>query len=120
VRRILIADDEETNQRLLKAILRATGYETLWAYDGAECIKIAMEYQPDLIIMDIQIPQVDRITASKILQSELSTMNIHIKALTSYAVRGDRKKFLSIGFRDYIAKPICIDKFLVPGGSHCS
>jgi CheY-like chemotaxis protein len=70
--------------------------------------------------MDIQIPQVDRITASKILQSEPSTMNIPIKALTSYAMGGDREKFLSIGFRDYIAKPISIDKFLVLCGSHCS
>ncbi len=120
MRRILIVDDEETNQRLFKAILRATGYETLRAYDGAECIKIAIEYLPDLIIMDIQIPQVDRITASKILQSEPSTMNIPIKALTSYAMKGDREKFLSIGFKDYIAKPISVPEFTELISSHCS
>ena len=120
MRRILIVDDEETNQRLLKAILEAKGYETLQAYNGAECIKIAREYQPDLIFMDIQIPEVDGIMASKILQSEPSTLNIPIIALTSYAMKGDREKFLSLGFRDYVAKPISINAFLALVVSHCS
>lgn len=120
LRRILIVDDEETNQRLLKAILEAKGYETLQAYDGTEGIKLAMESQPDLILMDIQIPEIDGIEAFKILQSEPSTMNIPIIALTSYAMSGDREKFLSIGFRDYLAKPISINELLVLLDSYCS
>ncbi len=117
---ILIIDDEETNQRLLKAILEAKGYETLQAYDGAEGMKIARESLPDLILMDIQIPQVDGITAFKILQSESSTMKIPIIALTSCAMGGDREKFLSLGFRDYIAKPISIHGLLALVDSSCS
>ena len=120
LRRILIVDDEETNQRLLKAILKAKGYETLQAYDGAEGIKTAMESQPDLILMDIQIPEIDGIKALKLFQSEPSTMNIPIIALTSYAMNGDREKFLSIGFRDYLAKPISINELLVLLDSYCS
>jgi len=120
VRRILIVDDEETNQRLLKTILEAKGYETLQAYDGAEGMKIARESLPDLILMDIQIPQVDGITAFKILQSESSTMKIPIIALTSCAMGGDREKFLSLGFRDYIAKPISIHGLLALVDSSCT
>ena len=120
MRSILIVDDEETNQRLLKAILEAKGYETLQAYDGAEGLKFAKESQPDLILMDIQIPEIDGIKAFKLLQSEPSTMNIPIIALTSYAMNGDREKFLSIGFRDYLAKPISINELLVLLDSYCS
>jgi two-component system cell cycle response regulator DivK len=113
VRRILIVDDEDTNQRLLKAILKPKGYETLEAYDGAEGIKLARESQPDLILMDIQIPEIDGIEAFKILQAEPSTMNIPVIALTSYAMSGDREKFLSLGFRDYVAKAISRNELLV-------
>jgi CheY-like chemotaxis protein len=70
--------------------------------------------------MDIQIPQVDGITAFKILQSESSTMKIPIIALTSCAMGGDREKFLSLGFRDYIAKPISIHGLLALVDSSCS
>ena len=120
MRRILIVDDEETNQRLLKAILKAKGYKTLQAYDGAEGIKVARESQPDLILMDIQIPEIDGLEAFKILQSEPLTMNIPIIALTSYAMSGDREKFLSLGFRDYVAKPISINELLGLVDAYCS
>jgi len=71
-----------------------------------------MESQPDLILMDIQIPEIDGIEAFKILHSEPSTMNIPIIALTSYAMSGDREKFLIDGFRDYLAKPVSINELL--------
>ncbi len=119
MKRILIVDDEETNQRLLKALLKAKGYETLEAYDGAEGVKIAREYRPDLILMDIQVPEVDGMEAFEILQSDPLTMNIPVIALTSYAMSGDREKFMSIGFRDYIAKPIAINDFLAVVDYHC-
>jgi two-component system, cell cycle response regulator DivK len=120
VRRILIVDDEETNQRLLKAILEAKGYVTLQAFDGAEGVQFAKETKPDLILMDIQVPEINGIEAFKILQSDPLTMNIPVLALTSYAMRGDREKFLSIGFRDYIAKPVSINDFLELVEYYCS
>ena len=118
--RILIIDDEETNQRLLKAILEAKGYVTLQALDGAEGVQFARKSQPNLILMDIQIPEIDGIEAFKILQSDPLTMNIPVIALTSYAMRGDREKFLLIGFRDYIAKPISINSLLTLVDFYCS
>jgi two-component system cell cycle response regulator DivK len=120
MRRILIIDDEGTNQRLFKAILEAKGYETYQAYNGAEGVKIARESMPDLILMDIQIPKIDGIAAFKILQSEPLTMNIPVIALTSYAMSGDKEKFLSLGFRAYLAKPISIPEFLQLVNSSCS
>ena len=111
MRRILIVDDEETNQRLFKAILEAKGYEIYQAYDGVKGVKIAKESQPDLILMDIQVPEIDGMEAFKILQSDPLTLNIPVIALTSYAMKGDREKFLSLGFMDYIAKPISINEF---------
>jgi CheY-like chemotaxis protein len=85
VRRILIADDE---------------------------VKIVKGYRPDLILMDVQVPEIDGIEAFEILQTDPMTMNIPVIALTSYAMRGDREKLLSIGVRDHIAKPISINDFL--------
>lgn len=120
MRRILIADDDETNQRLFKAILEANGYETLQAYDGAKCIEIAKEAQPDIILMDIQMPKIDGTEAFKILQTESLTRNIPVIALTSYAMTDDREKFLSNGFSDYIAKPISIDELLVLVNFYCT
>lgn len=79
------------------------------AYDGAKCIEIAKEAQPDIILMDIQMPKIDGTEAFKILQAEPLTRNIPVIALTSYAMTDDREKFLSNGFSDYIAKPISID-----------
>jgi two-component system, cell cycle response regulator DivK len=120
MRSILIVDDEETNQRLFKAILEAKGYEALQAYDGTDGIEIAKESQPDLILMDIQIREICGIEAFKILQSEPLTRNIPVIALTSYAMSDDREKFLSIGFRDYIAKPVSIHDFLNLVNFYCS
>ena len=118
--RILIVDDEGSNQRLFKALLEAKGYETLQAYNGPEAEKIAKESAPDLILMDIQVPQIDGMAAFKILQSDPLTMNIPVIALTSYAMSGDREKFLSFGFREYIAKPISIREFMEVVNSYCS
>ena len=119
MRRILIVDDEETNQRLFKAILEERGYEILQAYNGNDGIEIAKESQPDLILMDIQIPEIDGIEAFKILKSTQLTVNIPVIALTSYAMNADREKFLLIGFRDYIAKPISINEFARLVDSYC-
>jgi two-component system, cell cycle response regulator DivK len=120
VRRILIVDDDETNQRLFKAILEANGYEILQAYDGANCIEIAKEAQPDIILMDIQMPKIDGAEAFKRLQAEPLTRDIPVIALTSYAMTDDREKFLLIGFRDYIAKPVPIDDLLCLVNSYCT
>ncbi len=110
--KILIVDDNEKNRKLLKVILLENGYETIDAENGRKGIEMAKENIPDLILMDIQMPVMDGIQAVKILRSDETTKLIPIIALTSYAMKGDREKFLDKGFDAYIPKPIDIDRFI--------
>lgn len=103
---ILIVEDNENNRSLLKDILVFHGYEIVVASDGMEGVALARERMPDLILMDIQMPGLDGMTAAGILKGDPATSRLKIIALTSFAMRGDREKFLSAGFNGYLAKPI--------------
>src|SRR5574337_1151174 len=109
---ILIAEDNEKNLKLFKLILDANGYRTLVARDGEEAVRIAAEQLPDLILMDIQMPKVDGITALEANRADVRTRGIPAIALTSYAMKGDRERMLAAEFIDYISKPIEKDKFI--------
>lgn len=110
--KILIVDDNENNKKLLSFILKKAGHETIEAKDGEEGVRLAKENLPALIFMDIQMPVMDGVAAMKLLRSELSTSKIPVIALTSYAMRGDNKKFIEEGFDNYIAKPIKVKEVL--------
>lgn len=111
--KILIVDDDEKNRKLLRVVLQKSGYETIEAEDGEEGVKLAKENIPSLIIMDIQMPVMDGITATKILKSGQSTAKIPVIALTAYAMRGDRERIISeAGCDDYVFKPIELKSFL--------
>jgi two-component system cell cycle response regulator DivK len=110
--KILIVEDNEKNLKLFRSLLNSQGYETIEARDGEEGIRLAKDQKPDLILMDIQIPVIDGVTATRILKENPETKDIPVIALTSYAMKGDRERFLSEGFVEYIAKPIKVDKFL--------
>ena len=110
--KILIVDDNEKNRKLVRFVLRNSGYETLEAEDGEQSIKLAKETVPDLILMDIQMPVIDGIEAFRILRSEPATKDIPVIALTSYAMSGDRDKLLRAGFKGYISKPINVNEFV--------
>lgn len=109
--RILIADDHEQNRKMIRIILQKTGYEAVEAANGEEALRLARETLPALILMDIQMPLVDGVQAMKILKAEPVTAAILIVALTSYAMRGDRERFLAAGFDGYLSKPIDIKEF---------
>jgi len=104
--KILIVEDNEKNRTLVKDVLEYHGYEIIEARDGKEGIKMAKEHKPDLILMDIQMPVMDGITAGRILKNDPETKDIKIIALASFAMKGDKEKILKAGFDDYIAKPI--------------
>lgn len=110
--KILIVDDSEKNLKLFKLIIASMGYETITAGNGEEGIKKAKEQSPDLVLMDIQMPVMDGVSAVNVLSADESTKNIPIIALTSYAMKGDRERFLQHGFTDYISKPIDTDNFM--------
>ncbi|MDO8281818.1 MAG: response regulator [Thermodesulfovibrionia bacterium] len=112
MKKILIVDDNEKNRKLLKVIIESHGYETVEADNGKEGVRLARESKPLLILMDIQMPVMDGIEAAKILKSEAETAGIPVIAVTSYAMKGDREKFLATGINDYIAKPIDVNEVI--------
>ena len=112
MKKILIVEDNENNIMLFKIIIESLGYETLSARNGEEGVRMAKEQTPDLILMDIQMPVMDGISAMKALGSDERTKHIPVIALTSYAMMGDKERLLKDGFTDYISKPISNEGFV--------
>lgn len=108
---ILVAEDNEINIRFFQILLEKAGYDVLIATNGKEAVN-ASEKLPDLILMDIQMPVMDGITAMKIIKSNERTKDIPIIAVTSFAMVGDKERLLSLGFDDYISKPVDINALL--------
>jgi two-component system, cell cycle response regulator DivK len=108
---ILIVDDTEMNVRLARDVLRFAGFRTLEAGTGGEGISLAAEHHPDLILMDIRLPDMDGVTARHHLKDHPGTASIPVVALTSFAMKGDRDRFLAEGFDGYLEKPISVKEF---------
>jgi two-component system cell cycle response regulator DivK len=105
---VLIVDDNEKNLRLARDVLRAAGFRTLETASGGEAIAVAIEQLPDVILMDIRLPDIDGTEAARRLKNEPRTAGIPIVALTSLAMKGDREWFLASGFDGYLEKPISV------------
>lgn len=111
-KRILYVEDNFQNKRLVRKVLAARGYTVLEADDGQTGIDIAVAEMPDLILMDINIPGIDGIEATRIIKSYEQTTHIPIIALTANAMRGDRERFLAAGCDNYLPKPISTSDLL--------
>jgi two-component system, cell cycle response regulator DivK len=111
--KILVVEDNEKNRSLIKDVLEYYGYEVLEAEDGEAGVRMAREHRPALILMDIQMPVLDGISAAKIIKNGPETGEIKMIALTSFAMKGDKERFIKAGFDDYLAKPI--DTRMLPG-----
>lgn len=109
---ILVVEDEPRNLKLVRDLLHAAGYRTLEATDGKYAIELAKAHRPDLILMDISMPVMDGLEATKALRADAETKNTHIIALTSHAMKGDEEKILAAGCDGYLTKPIDIREFL--------
>ncbi len=110
--KVLIIDDNALNRKLFGFLLKKAGYDVFEAEDGKQGVERAKEIIPDLILMDIQMPDMDGIAALKAIREAEAAGKIPVIAVTSYAMKGDRERFLSEGFVDYISKPIDNDAFL--------
>jgi two-component system cell cycle response regulator DivK len=117
--RILVVEDNEKNMKLFRDILVATGYRTLEATTGGEAIDLTMEYQPDLVLMDIQLPDIDGVQALQRLRADDRTSAIPVLALTAQAMLGDRERFLEAGFDGYLSKPVNVRELLGTVRQHC-
>ena len=103
---ILIVEDSVLNRKLVETVLRPQGYRLLLAVDGEEAIEIATREQPDLILMDMQLPKVSGYDATQTLKSQPETAHIPIVALTAHAMADERERALAVGCDGYITKPI--------------
>jgi two-component system, cell cycle response regulator DivK len=104
--KILIVEDNENNRSLFRDILSFHGHEVSVASDGQEGVALARALMPDLILMDIQMPGMDGMSAGCILKRDPATRGLKVIALTSFAMQGDEEKFLAAGFDGYLSKPI--------------
>jgi two-component system cell cycle response regulator DivK len=109
---ILIIEDNEKNRKLVRDVLQVKGYTTIESETAEEGIKLALDKSPALILMDIQLPGIDGITALKQLRADPKTKDIPVIAITASAMTHNRKTMLAEGFDGYQTKPIGLKDFL--------
>jgi two-component system cell cycle response regulator DivK len=117
---VLIVDDNERNMRLARDVLRLAGFRTLEASSGGEGVSLAVRHAPDVILMDIRLPDMDGTEAARRLKDDARTARLPIVALTSLAMKGDREWFLDAGFDGYLEKPISVREFAEQVRSYCA
>jgi CheY-like chemotaxis protein len=110
--RILYIEDNPQNMRLVRKMLTVGGYDMLEANDGYTGVVLALKEKPDLILMDINLPDIDGVEATKRIRQSTETAKIPIVALTANAMHGDREMFLSAGCDGYLAKPVTRNELL--------
>ncbi|MCP5080800.1 MAG: response regulator [Alphaproteobacteria bacterium] len=109
---VLIVEDNELNMKLFHDLLEAHGYATLQTYDGLAALDMAREHHPDLILMDIQLPEVSGLEVTKWLKEDEGLREIPVIAVTAFAMKGDEEKIREGGCEAYISKPISVSHFL--------
>ena len=111
-KKILIVEDNELNMKLFSDLLEAHGYETRETREGLKAISIAKTFQPDLILMDIQLPEVSGLEVTKWIKDEQTLADVPVVAVTAFAMKGDEKRIRDGGCAAYISKPITVSSFL--------
>jgi two-component system cell cycle response regulator DivK len=109
---VLVVEDNDLNMKLFHDVLEAGGYKVLQATDGMEGWRMAREYRPDLILMDIQLPDVSGLEVTEWLKDDETLRSIPVIAITAFAMAGDKVKILEGGCDAYLVKPISIPDFL--------
>jgi two-component system cell cycle response regulator DivK len=117
--KILLVEDNEKNMKLFRDVLRAAGYETLEATTGGQALKLAVEHDPDLVLLDVGLPDIDGVAVLGRLRTEDRTAAIPVLALTAQAMTGDRERFLAAGFDGYVSKPVNIVALVETVREHC-
>ncbi len=109
---VLVVEDNELNMKLFHDLLEAHGYNILQTRDGMDALRIAREHKPDLILMDIQLPEVSGLEVTKWIKEDENLKSIPVIAVTAFAMKGDEEKIRDGGCEAYIAKPISVTNFL--------
>jgi two-component system cell cycle response regulator DivK len=111
-KKVLIVEDNDLNMKLFNDLLEAHGYFTLQTKDGVEALRMARQHRPDLILMDIQLPEVSGLEVTKWLKEDDDLRGIPVIAVTAFAMKGDEEKIRDGGCEAYIAKPISVASFM--------
>lgn len=109
---VMIVEDNELNLKLFRDLLEAHGYATLHTSDGFQVLDLARRNRPDLILMDIQLPEVSGIEITGWMKADADLKTIPIIAVTAFAMRGDEEKIRACGCDDYLSKPIAVHNFI--------
>ena len=109
---VMVVEDNDLNMKLFHDLLEAHGYNILQTKDGMEALRLAREHRPDLILMDIQLPEVSGLEVTKWIKEDDSLKSIPVVAVTAFAMKGDEEKIREGGCEAYIAKPISVTNFL--------
>jgi len=112
VRTVMIVEDNELNMKLFHDLLDAHGYRTLQTRSGLDALELARQHRPNLILMDIQLPEVSGLEVTKWLKDDEELREIPVIAVTAFAMKGDEERIKQGGCEDYISKPISISTFL--------
>jgi two-component system cell cycle response regulator DivK len=117
---VLVVEDNELTMKLFRDVLQAAGFRTLEATTGARAVELAVEHTPDLVLMDVQLPDVEGVEALRRLRANDRTASTPVLAVTAQAMRGSRERFLDAGFDGYIAKPVDIVELIATVREHCA
>ena len=109
---VLIVEDNELNMKLFHDLLDAQGYKTLQTREGLQALTIAREHRPDLILMDIQLPEISGLEVTKWLKEDDELRHIPVVSVTAFAMKGDEERIREGGCEAYISKPISVSHFL--------
>lgn len=109
---VMIVEDNELNMKLFHDLLEANGYRTIQTRNGTEALDLARNHKPDLILMDIQLPEISGLDVTRWIKEDDTIRHIPIIAVTAFAMKGDEDKIRQGGCEAYIAKPISVAKFL--------
>jgi two-component system cell cycle response regulator DivK len=109
---VMIVEDNELNMKLFHDLLEAHGINTVQTKDGRNVMQLAREHKPDLILMDIQLPEVSGLDITKWLKEDDDLKSIPVVAVTAFAMKGDEQKIREGGCEDYISKPISVTRFM--------
>jgi two-component system, cell cycle response regulator DivK len=109
---VMIVEDNELNMKLFHDLLEAQGYRTVATRNGIEAVELARQHHPDLILMDIQLPEVSGLEVTKWLKEDPMLKSIPVVAVTAFAMKGDEERIREGGCEAYLSKPISVGKFL--------
>ena len=111
-KKVLIVEDNELNMKLFHDLLEAQGYDILETREGLQALSLAREHRPDLILMDIQLPEVSGLEVTKWLKEDDELHSIPVIAVTAFAMKGDEERIRQGGCEAYISKPISVPRFI--------